>query len=269
MKVGHWRKGKRTPEPVGYPSGYWMFAWSRYTTMNVRTHCKDAKLRQNHQPPTTNHHQQPQMDNKKRRKSFWERAQHGTEGDRNEDPYMYVATTFTRLAAIYLGQDETYHLDSIDKGLTCTSVFNKNNNPAKDLDGLSFYRLFAIMSALSVSHPDDLVHCLTTGGCSTTLHDALLRYNDSGLPARHLCPHGSKKEARCVFSSHLVISPAKDNEVDKHFHHFLHHQNPTVSAAAVQAFGPGGILVDAYVEHYSHPYQSATSDPLLDFLSRI
>lgn len=88
---------------------------------------------------------------------------------------------------------------------------------------------------------------------------------------RHNCPYSLKKTVNAAgvavnasgqqvcFSAQCINNPVPGsgpynarvaNEVDKHFHYFLHSKDPAIKAGAMQAFGPGGPLEGAYRAHF-------------------
>jgi hypothetical protein len=87
---------------------------------------------------------------------------------------------------------------------------------------------------------------------------------------RHHCSYGIKKAgsstggadsqrvcfaAQCLIETQPGDNPRVMNEIDKHFHYFLHHPDKKIEKAAREAFSKGGILGRAYKSHFNMYYQ--------------
>jgi hypothetical protein len=205
-----------------------------------------------------------------RRKSFWDLVKGGP-GNKEDLPNIdkakaYISGALRRMALLYSGQgdpERTFTMETREGN--CVVVLGKGGKPKDTWDSLPIYRVFWVLFSLSASHRTDLKKVLKGGEMSGQLYSALIDLSKQGdIHVRHDCPMGSKATARCVRATHVRLTEltvkadqrgnAVENEMDKHYHHFLHDKNPTLAAAAVAAFGPGGSLEGFYTRDYGHPF---------------
>jgi len=151
------------------------------------------------------------------------------------------------------------------------------------------YDVFNDFRIFSASHQDFMARLVNAKGNLTSgpeADQALQAFRDSApvggegrksKGVRHSCEFSIKKNSsssrgaskntrqKVCFSASCVHVTAEGqsariaNEGDKHFAFFLHHKNDGVRAGAEVAFSRGGVLGEAYAEHYGE-YYSATSN---------
>jgi hypothetical protein len=135
--------------------------------------------------------------------------------------------------AIYNGQSEVYYLGTGDvkkdwkgKAKYCWRVYSKKTHNAVDsIRSAKTYRLSLTWAAYT--KPSFWKHPEKSERLKEDLPTILTKY---GEHCRHLCGN-----SWCCNPRHIKIGSRTSNEVDKHFHYFLNHEDPSVRERFSQA----------------------------------
>jgi hypothetical protein len=135
---------------------------------------------------------------------------------------------------IYDGKSEAYYIGLGDtkedsKGRTkyCWRVYSKDtNNPADSLRSTKAYRLSLVWS--TYTKPSFWKHPKKAEAVKQSLPRIKTKQGDH---SRHLCGNGW-----CCNPRHLAIGSRTSNEVDKHYHYFLNHEDKSVRERFLKAF---------------------------------
>lgn len=127
---------------------------------------------------------------------------------------------------IYDGKSETYYIglgdtkqDSKGRPKYCWRVYSKGtNNPADSLRSAKAYRSALVWSAYT--KPNFWKHPEKAEAVKQLLPTITTKRGDH---CRHLCGNGW-----CCNPRHILIGSRTSNEVDKHYHYFLNHEDESV-----------------------------------------
>lgn len=136
--------------------------------------------------------------------------------------------------AIEQGESDLYYLDSPVTKLNhkgkpkyCWRVFSRATNaPVDSLRSAKSYRL-SLMWSIHCK-PSFWKHPAKLEKLKATLPKILTKF---GEHSRHLCGHNW-----CCNPRHIVVGSRTQNEIDKHFHYFLNHQDQSVRRKFLEAF---------------------------------
>jgi len=128
--------------------------------------------------------------------------------------------------SIYRGQDSNYELvlaetkkDHAGRERYCWRVVSKSTgNPASGLRSTAAYRLALVWSAYTV--PSFWHHSGKVERLKSLIPTVSTKRGDH---SRHRCGNDW-----CCNPRHILIGSRKANEVDKHYHYFLNHPDPSV-----------------------------------------
>lgn len=143
----------------------------------------------------------------------------------NEENSAFFQSILDKKNSHYQIYEELTKKDWRGKDRTCWKAYSlKTGNPTDNIRSTKPYRLAVIWAA-------------TTGNYVRVKKRAKLKANLPNITGkrgdhhRHRCGNDW-----CCNPGHIIIGSRADNEVDKHFHYFLNHQDPHVRERFLNAY---------------------------------